>query len=141
MGMNSVGLPPGSAAAGGRHSPHQNVQLPPAAKNVELRDHWEQFTIRFSVFAPINMAAADGGGLENSKEYMRIIGSAAELTKSGTIESGPKRMKKSGKKFRWLFDKYGQEMRPWECQVALKASDFIETRELIYSYSKSDHAQ
>lgn len=85
-------------------------------------------------------AAADGGGLESGKEYMRIIGSVSELTKSGTIESGPRRMKKSRKKFRWLFDKYGQEMCPWECQITLKTSDFIETRELIYSYSKSDHA-
>ena len=48
-------------------------------------------------------AAADGGGLESGKEYMRIIGSVSELTKSGTIESGPRRMKKSRKK---LMKKY-----------------------------------
>lgn len=50
-------------------------------------------------------------------------------------------MKKAAKKFRWLFDKYGQEMCPWECQIALKASDFTDAREIIYSYSKGDHGQ
>jgi len=107
-----------------------------------LRDHWEQFTIRFSVFAAINATqTAEPGAQEGAKEYMRIIGSVPELTKSGTIESGPRRMKKAAKKFRWLYDKYGQEMCPWECQVTLKTSDFTEARELIYSYSKGDHAQ
>lgn len=139
--MNSVGLAHCSAAASGRLH-NQNGSKHYSAKTVELRDQWEQFTIRFSVFAPMNMTvSADGASPEGSKEYMRIIGSAAELTRSGTIESGPRRMKKSRKKFRWLFDKYGQEMCPWECQVKLKASDLLDTHELIYSYSKSDQTQ
>ena len=46
---------------------------------------------------------------------MRIIGSIPELTKAGTVESGPKKMKRSRRQFRWLYDKYGLELRPWEC--------------------------
>ena len=110
-------------------------------KNVELRDNWEQFTIRFSVFAAIYAnQTIEPGSQEGAKDYFRIIGSMPELTKSGTIESGPKKMKKASKKFRWLYHKYGQEMCPWECLVTLKTSDFTEVREVIYSYSKSDHA-
>lgn len=115
MGMHSTGLMPASTT-GSRCSPHHQNVHSQATKNVELRDHWEQFTIRFSVFAAINTTqGAESGGQDGAKEYLRIIGSVPELTKSGTIESGPRRMKKAAKKFRWLYDKYGQEMCPWEC--------------------------
>lgn len=71
---------------------------------------------------------------------MRIIGSIPELTKSGTVTSGPLKLKRARKKFRWLYDKYGLEMRPWEANIKMKA-DRLENNEIIYSYSKSDPNQ
>ena len=69
---------------------------------------------------------------------MRIIGSIPELTKSGNVGSGPLRMKRCPRKFRWLYDKYGQEIRPWECLVKFKADKYDYNNEIIYNYSKSD---
>jgi len=69
---------------------------------------------------------------------VRIIGSVPELTKSGTVGSGPLKMRKSKRKFRWMFDKFGQEMMPWECLLKFKISQIDKLKELIYSYSKSN---
>jgi hypothetical protein len=66
---------------------------------VELKDEWQTFSIRFSVFCP-NIE-------DDSIETVRIIGSIPEITKNGDINSGPLIMKRAKKKFRWLYDKYG----------------------------------
>jgi len=68
-------------------------------KNVELKDEWEHFSIRFSVYS---------SSIEDENtEYIRIMGSIPEITKNGSVKSGPIRMKRSKRKFRWLGDKYG----------------------------------
>lgn len=100
-------------------------------KEVELKDEWETFTIRFSVNSP---QASDG---VTGAEIMRIFGSMPELTKAGSVGSGPKQMRKSRRKFRWLHDKYGQEMRPWECQIKVKMEALKKVNQIIYGYSKS----
>jgi hypothetical protein len=69
---------------------------------------------------------------------MRIIGSIPELTKLGTVVSGPLKLKRARKNFRWLYDKYGQEMRPWEANIKMKVDKLEANSEIIYSYSKSD---
>ena len=69
---------------------------------------------------------------------MRIIGSVSELTKSGDIGSGPLKMRRAKRKFRWMIDKYGNELRPWECLLKFKMSKFDTLKEIIYSYSKSN---
>lgn len=99
-------------------------------KTVELKDEWERFSIRFSIFCP---SAVD----PTSTDFMRVIGSVPELTKSGTIGSGPLKMRKARKKFRWMFDKFGQEMMPWECLLKFKINQFESLKEIIYSYSKT----
>lgn len=98
-------------------------------KQVELKDHWEHFSIRFSIYS--------SGIKDENNEVVRIIGSIPELTKSGTVGSGPLKMKRAKKKFRWLFDKYGQEMRPWETLLKLSANKIDGSNEIIYSYSNS----
>jgi hypothetical protein len=46
-------------------------------------------------------------------------------------------MRKAKKKFRWLYDKYGQEMRPWETLLKLNVNKIDGSNEIIYSYSNS----
>ena len=101
-------------------------------KEVELKDEWETFTVRFSVNAP---QASENSSKE--AEIMRIFGSLPGLTKAGSVGSGPKQMRKSRRKFRWLYDKYGQEMRPWECQIKVKMEALKKVSQIIYGYSKS----
>ena len=55
-------------------------------KTVELKDEWETISIRFSIFSPNTS--------ETENENLRIIGSVPELTKSGSLVSGPKKMKR-----------------------------------------------
>ena len=111
---------------------HSQASTAPV-KHVELKDHWEHFSIRFSIFSPSIK--------EENGEVMRIIGSIPELTKSGTVGSGPLKMKRAKKKFRWLHDKYGQEMRPWETLLKLSVSKIDGSNEIIYSYSNSGENQ
>lgn len=61
-------------------------------KECELKDEWETFSIRFSVYTPSN----------DESDQMRIIGSVPELTKSGNMGSGPKPMKRSKRQYKWL---------------------------------------
>ena len=96
---------------------------------MELRDEWEHFSIRFSIYSS---SLEDDGA-----EFMRIIGSIPELTRSGSVESGPLKLKRSKRKFRWLNDKYGQELRPWECNLKFKIDVLEKFNEIIYSYSKT----
>ena len=45
-------------------------------KEVELKDEWETFSVRFSIYAP-------GVGEGHSSEQLRIFGSLKELTRNG----------------------------------------------------------
>jgi hypothetical protein len=47
-------------------------------------------------------------------------------------------MKKCNKKFRWMIDKYGQQLKPWECLIKLHVAVLAEQKEIIYSYSKQN---
>jgi len=98
-------------------------------KYVQLKDEWEKFTIRFSVFS--------SSVSEDFANKLRIIGNIPELTKAGSVESGPISLKKAKKKFRWLYDKYGQEQSPWELTVKLNISRLEHCQEIIYSFSKA----
>lgn len=80
-----------------RHSGMKS-SLSPQVKAVLLKDDWEHFTVRFSVHstfdAPVEEDAKTVASNSGSKDsYMRIIGSLPELTKSGSVGSGPLRMK------------------------------------------------
>ena len=99
-------------------------------KQVELKDDWEHFSIRFSVYS---------SSIEDeNNEHIRIMGSIPELTKNGSVKSGPKIMTRSKRKFRWLGDKYGQDIRPWECNIKFHVDTLEKVNEIIYSYSKTD---
>ena len=69
---------------------------------------------------------------------MRIIGSIPELTRGGNIGSGPIKMKRARKKFRWMYDKFGTQIRPLECQLKMSIDRIAKFKDIIYSYSKSD---
>ena len=109
---------------------HSGEASKSSVKQVQIKDEWEHFTVRFSIFS--------SSIKDENTELMRIIGSIPELTKSGTVTSGPVKLKRSRKKFRWLYDKYGQEMRPWEANIKMKVDKIENNKEIIYSYSKSD---
>jgi hypothetical protein len=99
-------------------------------KHVILKDEWETFTIRFSINSFIEP--------NDESSFMRIIGSIPELTKSGSIGSGPIKMKRARKKFRWMYDKFGAQIRPWECLLKMRIDRIASFKDIIYSYSKSD---
>lgn len=113
-------------------------------KHVILKDEWETFTIRFSVATKFEGEseedASQAARTNNAREptqCMRIIGSLPELTKRGVMNSGPKEMKKCARRFRWMHDKYGQQMKPWECLVKLNIGALSSRPDIIYSYSNS----
>ena len=126
---NSYSRSPDSRISGMR-SLHSGEASKSSVKQVQIKDEWECFTVRFSIFS--------SSIKDENTELMRIIGSVPELTKSGTVTSGPLKLKRSRKKFRWLYDKYGQEMRPWEANIKMKVDMIENNKEIIYSYSKSD---
>jgi hypothetical protein len=126
---NSYSRSPDSRISGMR-SLHSGEASKSSVKQVQIKDEWEYFTVRFSIFS--------SSIKDENTELMRIIGSVPELTKSGTVTSGPLKLKRSRKKFRWLYDKYGQEMRPWEANIKMKVDMIENNKEIIYSYSKSD---
>jgi len=78
---------------------HSGEASKSSVKQVQIKDEWEHFTVRFSIFS--------SSIKDENTELIRIIGSVPELTKSGTVTSGPLKLKRSRKKFRWLYDKYG----------------------------------
>ena len=126
---NSYSRSPDSRISGMR-SLHSGEASKSSVKQVQLKDEWEHFTVRFSIYS--------SSIKDENTELMRIIGSVPELTRSGTVTSGPLKLKRSRKKFRWLYDKYGQEMRPWEANIKMKVDKIENNKEIIYSYSKSD---
>lgn len=109
-----------------------------ALKQVLLKDEWEQFTIRFSIHSRFDSDAEEGSHplQRTDGSCMRIMGSLPELTRSGSVGSGPQQLKSCARKFRWMYDKFGQEMQPWECLVKIHVSKLTETNDIIYSYSK-----
>jgi hypothetical protein len=126
---NSYSRSPDSRISGMR-SLHSGEASKSSVKQVQLKDEWEHFTVRFSIYS--------SSIKDENTELMRIIGSVPELTRSGTVTSGPLKLKRPRKKFRWLYDKYGQEMRPWEANIKMKVDKIENNKEIIYSYSKSD---
>ena len=67
-------------------------------KNVELIDEWESFRFRFSVFHPL-------------EQQMSIASNRGEL--DGVM------MQRASQPRNWMFSKYGQLMRPWDCETKL----------------------
>lgn len=72
-------------------------------KVAEINDEWESFYVRFTVFNP---------SLDNDEE-MYICGSKEEL---GSWENAIK-MSKSLQKYDWFEKKYGEFVRPYECEI------------------------
>lgn len=103
------------------------------SKDVELFDEWEQFSIRFSIFYPIQ---------NDQTEYLVIQGSLEEL---GSGKKPIKMLRRPNMKSSdWLSSKYGQEIRPWECLVHFNSAgetikEFPAT--ITYKYFKQDDSK
>ena len=67
-----------------------------------MNDEWEHFTFRFSVFYPIDDV--------NEELYLSIDKVGDKLIK----------MEKTPKDITWIYPKYGQNVRPYECILKIK---------------------
>jgi hypothetical protein len=67
-----------------------------------MNDEWEHFTFRFSVFYPIDDV--------NEELYLSIDKVGDKLIK----------MEKTLKDIKWIYPKYGQNVRPYECFLKIK---------------------
>jgi len=88
-------------------------------KHVELRDEWEQFTLKFSVFSPFD-------------EGMFLEGDSG-------LGLGDLRMQRVPRRDGWLLHKYGTTVTPWECRVKIdnKEGDSCgEWRQDVCGYTK-----
>jgi hypothetical protein len=74
-------------------------------KNVKIHDEWEKFELCLTVFHPI---------IEKDQE-MRVRGNIPELGnwKNSLV------MKKVKKDYRWLHNKYGETVKPYEISVMI----------------------
>lgn len=75
-------------------------------KIAEINDEWETFYVRFTVFQPS----------QNDHEQMLICGSKEEL---GSWEH-PITMTRSHQKVDWFDKKYGEFVRPYECEIKFR---------------------
>jgi hypothetical protein len=67
-----------------------------------LNDEWEHFTFRFSVFYPIDDV--------NEELYLSTDRAGDKLIK----------MEKTPRDIKWIYSKYGQNVRPYECFIKIK---------------------
>lgn len=83
------------------------------SKKVEIVDHWEQFTVKFSIYFPIE---------QNPAESMHICGSVDQLgSEKNTVQM--LRASSSPDQQKWLLSKYGREVTPWECTIRVNSSE------------------
>ena len=85
-------------------------------KEVEIEDEWEHFKIRFGINDHIDELH------QSHTESINLIGS--RVLKSGQIEdTPPMRMQKSARPVKWLFEKYGNKVRPYQIVISFKHSE------------------
>lgn len=68
---------------------------------VELKDEWQSFLVRFSIYFPFD---------ERNEEVF------IEIDRLGTQ---PLKLQRAQSEYDWMGIKYGERMRPWECIVKL----------------------
>ena len=70
------------------------------------------------------------------KQMTARVGNGLDIQRNGN----PVKMYRSEKKYEWLTQKYGADVRPWECQVILENKDWQNTlknelNKIHYTYS------
>jgi len=53
----------------------------------------------------------------------------------------PMRMSRAQRPIEWLFDKYGQNVRPWEIVISFQNGELELPDKIIYNYSKSNESE
>ena len=87
-------------------------------RTVELRDHFERYTVNFSIHYPLKEG-----------EFMRINGDP-EIMGFWNKGTGPKKMAVAQKEVVWLT---GEKVHPWEFPVMFRQNEI--PNRIIYKYS------
>ena len=99
-------------------------------RHVQIEDEWEHFNIKFSVNdASDDLPNASGG-------YMAMIGSSVDDKTNETSSTPPMRMQRAARPIKWLYEKYGQVMRPWELVMTFRMDELDLPKEINYSYAR-----
>ena len=75
---------------------------------------------------------------------MRIVGSTPKLGSQNEVEmesTPPMRMNRTQRPIEWLFDKYGQKVRPWEIIISFQNGELTLPDKIIYNYSKCNEQE
>ena len=91
-------------------------------KNVQIQDEWEKFTLSLTVFHPFL----------DANEQMQVVGTNPALgnwntTGKTNLEEAPITMSRADKNFNWDGNKYGCNVRPWNCKVLMDNKDWKTT--------------